>query len=337
MDETDKPMRETESSEERINKRHPIKVAIITGAIIAIIGALAGGVVTHYFQGNQIVEELARRFDFVDENGSLNDALESLYAELDARADQIQQLKSDDAGQKAIASAAAKWDSEEYAEAIRILSEVTDESSQAYAVYVDYCSQFVDITLKQVDTLIANKDYEGADSLLDEAIEVVKDSDFLDELKKKKQEIEDSRPEDMLEVVPAYQSGGNTYTEYSSKKSGEIDSFNMGGVKYTSGMTFSADINIFNDVSWAIYNLDEKYQSLEFVTCHVDGTDNGNSTTLQIFYDGELKEEISLAPDMSPKVVNLDLTGVRQLKLQVPASGGNGPVYGIGNPKIKLA
>ena len=87
-------------------------------------------------------------------------------------------------------------------------------------------------------------------------------------------------------------------------------------------MTFNADYNVFDDVSWAIYNLEEKYTSLEFTVCHVDGTYNGDATSLQIFYDGNLSQEIPLKPDMSPKKVTIDLTGVNQLKLQVPASGG---------------
>lgn len=337
MDRANGTAGEAESPEERVNRRHPATMAIITGCITAIVGAVVGGLVTDYLQGSQIVSEIARRFDFVDEKGSLTDALESLYAELDAREDQIQQLKSDDAGQRAVALAEEKWNAGEYAEALSVLSEASDSSSQAYAKYLSYSSQYSDIVLAQVDDLIQGNDYDGASSLLDEAIEVLGDSDLLGELESRKQEVDNSRPKDMLDVVPAYQSGGNTYTEYSSKGSGAVDSFSMGGVKYTSGMTFNADINIFDDVSWAIYNLGGNYSSLEFVACHVDGTDIGDDTVLQVFYDGKLREEIPLAPDMSPTVVTLDLTGVNQLKMQVPSSGGDAPLYGLGNPKITPA
>lgn len=337
MDKAKKRTDEAESCEERINRRHPVKVSIITAIITGIITTTISAVVTAYIQGDQIVGEIARRFDFVDEKGSLNDALESLYAELDAREDQIQKLQSEDAGQRAIALAQDKWNAGEYAEALSILSEAADESSEAYALYVDYASQYANIVLSEVDELTSEKDFDGASSLLDEAIDAIGDSERISELEERRQEVEDERPVDMLDVVAAYQFGGNTYTEYSSKKSGTADSFSMGGVKYTDGMTFSADINVFNEVSWAIYNLSGNYRDLEFVVSHVDGTDNGDPTTLQVFYDGELKEEIALAPDMLPKTVTLDLTDVGQLKLQVPASGAADPLYGIGNPKITPA
>lgn len=181
MDENNMAAQENESPEERINKRHPVKVAIITGSVTAVIGAVAGGFVTNYMQGGQIVGEIARRFDFVDESGSLNDALESLYAELDAREDQIHRLESDDAGQRAIASAEASWDAGEYVEALETLAEVSQQSSQAYAAYVEYSSQYVEMVLGQVDDLTKERDYDGAGALLDEAIEVVEDPARLEE------------------------------------------------------------------------------------------------------------------------------------------------------------
>ena len=38
----------------------------------------------------------------------------------------------------------------------------------------------------------------------------------------------------------------------------------------------SMDVNIFVDVSWAVYNLDKQYKTLEFIVCHADCTDLGN-------------------------------------------------------------
>lgn len=154
-------------------------------------------------------------------------------------------------------------------------------------------------------------------------------------LQDKQQEIKDSYPGNMTDVVPAYQCGGNTYKEYSAKNSGSTEYFSMGGVKYTNGITFNADINIFDDVSWAVYNLEGKYSNLEFVLCHVDGTDLGKETFLEVYYDGERKEEISVTPDMAPKSISLNISGVTQLKMQIRSSGNNGPEYGLGNPMIK--
>src|SRR5699024_7896753 len=115
---------------------------------------------------------------------------------------------------------------------------------------------------------------------IDDALEILPESSILTN---KKETIQMSLPQNMIEVVPAYQSGGNPYTEYCSSDSGGTQNFSMGGVKYSNGMTFNADYNVFEDVSWAIYNLQGQYTSLEFTVCHVDGTDNGDDTVLQIF------------------------------------------------------
>lgn len=324
---------ERETMDARFHRRRPIAatifIGVVTGAILAVPSWFYGG----HQQEQKDVGELAHTFDFVDEDGNLNDAIGSLSAELEALEDQIRQLESDEMGQRAISLAKSRWDSGDYVGALSAFSEVTDTSSEAFSVYMDYSSQYVEMVLQQADELVKGRDYEGAISLLDEAIAVVEDSGYVQKLESRKREVEEGCPKDMLDVVRAYQSGGNPYVEYSAKDSG-AESFSMGGIKYLDGMTLSADINIFDDVSWAVYNLGGKYRKLEFTTCHVDGTDLGDDAVLQVFYDGELKEEIPLSPDMLPIDVSLDLTGVNQLKLQVPSSGGDHPLYGVGNPKI---
>ena len=324
---------ERETMDARFHRRRPIAAGIVGSLVVSAILAVSGWILGGVQQGQKDVGELAGTFDFVDESGDINDAIGSLSTELEAREDQIRQLESDEEGKKAISLARSRWDSGDYAGALTVLSEVAGVSSEAFSAYVDYSSQYVEMVLRQVDELVEERDYDGAISLLDDAIAVVEDSGYEKKLKDRKREVEEERPKGMLDVVRAYQSGGNPYVEYSSKESG-AESFSMGGVKYLDGMTFNADINIFDDVSWAVYNLGGKYRTLEFTACHVDGTDLGDDTVLQVFYDGELKEEIPLSPDMLPVDVSLDLTGVNQLKLQVPSSGSNGPLYGVGNPKI---
>lgn len=324
---------ERETLDARLHRKFPCGAQIFAGVAVELIVLGISYALGGWQQGRQDVGELAGAFDFVDEGGDLRDAIESLSVELDARESQIRQLESDDEGQKAIALAGSRWGSGDYPGALSALSEVADASPEAYSVYMDYSTQYTDMVLEQADELANERDYEGAVSLFEEAAEVITDSGLLRKLEEGKRSVEERRPKNMLDVVRAYESGGNDYTEFSSKESG-AESFSMGGVKYMDGMTFSADINIFDDVSWAIYNLGGSYTALEFTACHVDGTDLGEDTVMQVFCDGELREEIPLSPDMMPVDVSLDLTGVNQLKLQVPSSGAAGPLYGVGDPKI---
>ncbi len=64
-------------------------------------------------------------------------------------------------------------------------------------------------------------------------------------------------------------------------------------------------------------NFSSNYNTLEFTVCHVDGTDIGDPTSLQIFYDGILHKEIPLSPEMFQEKIELDVTGVKKLKMQV--------------------
>jgi tetratricopeptide (TPR) repeat protein len=131
------------------------------------------------------------------------------------------------------------------------------------------------------------------------------------------------------DVSPAYQQAGN-YDEYSLKVSGGTDSFYMGGIRYTDGMTMSSS----NDPVWGVYNLASQYSSLEFVLSHVDKTNNYNGK-LQIFYDGILHEEYPLTPDMPPRMISLDVTGVSQLKISFKIEGYD-TFYGCGNPILSV-
>lgn len=320
----------------------------------AIGGAVIGAILTGIFSiGLSIAEKdsiekytvdtLAGYFDSVDKDMSYEDALKFIYEDLKEKKEENKALKNEldslkvqvntyENNESAIESAKAFADLGKYSTALTILNDVADKTPEMQILIADYSKKYENQIIEQADSLKGDNKYDEALDFINEALVVFPDSQIL---KNKQKDIEGSYPQNMTDVVPAYQSGGNPYKEYSAQKSGGTEYFTMGGVKYTNGMTFSADKNIFDDVSWAIYNLNNEYSTLEFVVCHVDGTDNGSENTLHIFYDGVLKEEISLAPDMSPKSISLNVSGVVQLKLQVYPSGIDHPLYGLGNPILK--
>lgn len=61
--------------------------------------------------------------------------------------------------------------------------------------------------LEEVDKLVEQKDYDGATEFLKEASDIIPNSEML---KNKINEVQACYPKNMLEVVPAYQLGGNT-------------------------------------------------------------------------------------------------------------------------------
>ncbi|MCM1142898.1 MAG: NPCBM/NEW2 domain-containing protein [Muribaculum sp.] len=328
-------------------------ISAIVGAIIAGLFSLLIFHLGNFSTQESIVESLSVRFDSVDSSMSYEQALEIIYQEratdkkeieslntklnelntkINEQQNLINQQNSEDEINKIIQNATEYGNSFDYIQALSILNNVKNKTPEIELLINDYSQKYETSIIEKVNNLKEEEKLDDATNLINDALNVLPNSQIL---KDKLQEIKNSYPQNMVDAIPAYQSGGNTYKEYTSTKSGASEYFTMGGIKYTNGMTFNADINIFDDVSWAVYNLDNKYTSLEFILGHVDGSDLGRETFLEIYYDGQLIEEISVTPDMLPKPVSLDLSGVSQLKMQVRSSGNNGPLYGLGNPVIK--
>lgn len=318
-----------------------IKGSII-GAIITSIGAILifflGNFSTQATLEKSTVKTLSEYFTAVDKDMTYKDALQTVYEENQNLKNDVKELNSQleeqnavDEVNQTIKNATEYWNNSDYNQALSALNNFKNKSPEINSLIEEYTKEYEQYISGQADTL-KNENIDEANKIVKDALNVLPESKVL---KDKLTEIENSYPHNMVDVVPAYQSGGNEYKEYTSSHNGTSEFFMMGGIKYRNGMTFNADINAFNDVSWAVYNLDKRYNNLEFMLGHVDASDLGSETFLEIYYDGELKEEISVTPDMLPKQVSIDISGVSQLKMQVHSSGSDSPLYGLGNPMIK--
>lgn len=243
---------------------------------------------------------------------------------------QIEQFNSQEQLNKIIKDAASYRNNKEFVQAITILKGVENKTSEIQILINEYSQEYESFIIEQVDALKKKGDLDEADVILTNACLFLSDSQGL---KEKQKEIQNSYPQKMLGVVPAYQSGGYIYKEYMHSQSGGTSYFMMGGVKYTDGMTIIAD-NHAGYSTWVVYNLDGKYNYLDFILCHIDGARNGNTTSFQVFYDSELKEEILLTPDMAPTNISLEIKNVKQLKFQITSLDYESG-YGIGNPMIR--
>jgi hypothetical protein len=136
----------------------------------------------------------------------------------------------------------------------------------------------------------------------------------------------------LTDAAPAYQSSSmDRYKEY-SEKSGSIKSFAVSGVKYVNGCTWEDYSN--QERGWSLYNLNGAYHTISGMIGHVDGTGMG-SGTLNIFYDGVLTKTVEVSGAMIPQAINLDVSGVLQLRI-VLSAGGSGSIneYALINPVI---
>ena len=150
----------------------------------------------------------------------------------------------------------------------------------------------------------------------------------------------------MTDILPAYEfSNKDYYKEYCAAKSlmekGTVDKFTLGGVEYSDGFMFSSPMNGNVNLTWAVWNLNGQYNSLDGILCHVDGTDTGTGpdAVLEIYCDGVLREVIPLSDDMPPTPISIDLRGVNQLKILTGISKGTYKsfwgFFGLGNPVLK--
>ncbi len=102
----------------------------------------------------------------------------------------------------------------------------------------------------------------------------------------------------LLDVCPPYQVHG-----YETPSS-----FEMAGKTYTNGFTLH-----WND-GMALFNLDGKYETLEFDLGFVNGTDN-SSATVTFYLDGTVSQVIKVEPETLPQHVVIPLNHAQQLKI----------------------
>ena len=271
--------------------KRDLSIEIISGVIVAIITAIATGLVTNYFTKKDIIEAISVRFNSVDSNMSYEQALQIVYEEnenlkiendnLKAQLDkvnmkindqqaQIDKQKSEEEISKIIQNATEYGNSLNYVQALYILNNVKDKTPEIEMLINDYSQKYESSIIEQANSLKAEEKLDEACNLIKEAFNILPNSQTL---KHELEEIENSYPKNMVDAVPAYESGGNGYKEYSIAIEGATDYFTMAGVNYTNGITFDADINILSeDITWAVYNLNNQFTNLEFIVGHVDGT-----------------------------------------------------------------
>lgn len=98
----------------------------------------------------------------------------------------------------------------------------------------------------------------------------------------------------------------------------------MAGQKYANCIAWSSGYG------YALYNLNGKYNTLEFDVGHVDGKSMSDST-LNIYLDGELSFSLDLTSEMLPTHISVPLYGALQMKIEMGSGGG---CYGLGNVEI---
>ncbi len=123
-----------------------------------------------------------------------------------------------------------------------------------------------------------------------------------------------------LDVCPPYETEGY-------KSPTQIE---MMGEKYGHGFTLSRGATS----SYAIFNLNGEYSTLDFDFGHIDGTNMGRAS-YEIYLDGEYVETIEGTADMQVMHITIPLHNALQLKIMsVKYNTGHNPSYGFANATL---
>lgn len=257
---------EKESRGERFHRRSPFVFEVVTGAIVTVVGAFASWQLSGQYQEHAMVEELARRLDFVDSESSLNEALERVYTELDARENQIKKLENNEASTETIASAKSRWESGDHSGALELLKGPAENSADVLEAYVDYSSQYVDEVLSEVDGLVESRDYDGALVELDAAIQLVENPSRLEERK------------DELSGIDSVALGSLTLSDSRRFELVEERKVDTIGGSYSPGNLFLADPGNGDNYSFGLFHLGGEYRVLTGEIAVSDETPESSSS-----------------------------------------------------------
>lgn len=89
--------------------------------------------------------------------------------------------------------------------------------------------------------------------------------------------------------------------------------FTMAGKKYANGLMLYGGEDY--DPSFALFNLNGKYDKLKFTAGHVDGRDMWDGQ-YNIYLDGELVFSLDMDPQAMPKEYTVPLNGALQMKIE---------------------
>lgn len=289
-------------------KSSAIKDAIVA-IIAAILGAMAGALVTGQQTRQHDVETLSKYFDSVDSDMQYEAALDSVYQEYKKlqETNEILETKADKADsideiQEAINVANQYAESKNYEEALSTLKELSNKTPQVNLWIDEYTGQYETQISNKADSLVKDGDYDAATELIDNALDVLPDSEALTQ---KKKSILASKPQYFLNIFPPYET--SSYDEYV-----DGETFAMAGNKCTNGFVLGAGGGGF-----ILSNLTgRECNKISFDVGHVDESGMGNAT-LSVYLDGSLYKMYDINAEQLPQKIEVPISKKKQIKLVV--------------------
>lgn len=134
----------------------------------------------------------------------------------------------------------------------------------------------------------------------------------------------------LVDVCPPYETQNyNSYHRCEVYSSSNAESFSMGGVKYSNGLTLAG---CGSSNTYALFNLNGKYNSITMTIAPVDG--NTEPSGIAFIVDGRNVAEYTVETGDYPKEITVPLNYGLQLKI-VTISGEGRSATGLGNITVR--
>jgi len=291
----------------------------LTIAVVEAILALIVGYILFLAQADSLekktVETLAGYFDAVDESMSYDQVMKYLYEDMQKKdslitqlsqenenlkqelTDLNRQLSTDNANQSIIASAQTCADASEYLNALALLHSVSKKTPYIEGLVKEYEEKYELQIIAEADALILSERYDEASNVINDALKIIPESTtlatYIDKIP--------SEPQYLMEVCTPYQKSDKQYYR-------EPTTFKMAGKTYTNGFSMQ-------DYSFALFNLDGQYSSLNFILGHIDETTMIDGV-FNIYLDGQLFKRIEIGCEDIPEPYSIPLDNVIQMKIE---------------------
>lgn len=216
-------------------------------------------------------------------------------------------------------------EAEKWAEAFAAIDEAVafDDNEYFHSLRTITEGNYVKSISATVQKHLDNEDYISAKRVAENALTVLPNNA---ELKKLKNDVEDSTPTYLLDVCKPYSTIGS-YKEYING-----ETFLMGGKEYTNGFVLGTG-PYSDEEDFAIFNLNGEYKILSFSVGHRDGA-KMNDTKIKIYCDGVLEKTYTIKCEALPQKISIDVTGVKSIKIETDEPTGYSN-YGFANVTVK--
>ena len=137
---------------------------------------------------------------------------------------------------------------------------------------------------------------------------------------------------DLMVVRPPYHKGHNNYVTIRHDLKDSRIGLTMAGKLYR-GIEFSPRSD---NTAFAMFNLGGQFTRLTATISHIDGRNN-RVGKLEFWFDGVFHQEVALSFTMMPYELDLDVSGVSQLRIVCVGTNSSAAGYrnyGFGNPTL---